>query len=165
MQQNNLKILLRTQYDLIKSSRAVVLDYVSKMPVSFYVKEIENFGKGSIRNTQTHIANTYIYWLENYGRQKSLEYYESSAIKNASEASAAFFRIDQIVDDFVEEFSDDLFKELNLKLPKRETYYSSTPLSLFTHVITHEFHHKGQIMSMGRTLGFLPPDADAIRFE
>jgi len=33
-----------------------------------------------------------------------------------------------------------------------------------THVMTHEFHHKGQIMTMGRMLGYTPPDADVIRF-
>lgn len=33
-----------------------------------------------------------------------------------------------------------------------------------THVMTHEFHHKGKIMTMGRMLGYTPPDADVIRF-
>ncbi|RZK68975.1 MAG: hypothetical protein EOO92_22520, partial [Pedobacter sp.] len=40
----------------------------------------------------------------------------------------------------------------------------TTVTSLFTHVITHEFHHKGQIMSMMRLIGYIPPDADIIRF-
>ncbi|MCB0624495.1 MAG: hypothetical protein KDC43_11415, partial [Saprospiraceae bacterium] len=34
---------------------------------------------------------------------------------------------------------------------------------LFTHVVTHEFHHKGQILSLTRHLGFVPVDTDVMR--
>lgn len=32
-----------------------------------------------------------------------------------------------------------------------------TELWLFTHTITHEFHHRGQIVKIGRQLGYIPP--------
>ncbi len=35
---------------------------------------------------------------------------------------------------------------------------SITPLWLLTHTETHEFHHKGQIVSMARHLGYTPPN-------
>ncbi|TKC09723.1 DinB family protein [Pedobacter frigoris] len=35
---------------------------------------------------------------------------------------------------------------------------------IFTDVITHEFHHKGQAMTMARLLGHIPPDTDVMRF-
>ncbi|MCU5378655.1 hypothetical protein OCA08_16075 [Bacillus cereus] len=38
--------------------------------------------------------------------------------------------------------------------------WSTTPLWLLTHTETHEFHHKGQIVSMARHLGYNPPDTD-----
>jgi uncharacterized damage-inducible protein DinB len=41
---------------------------------------------------------------------------------------------------------------------------TATPLQLFTHVITHEFHHKGQILSRCRQLGYVPVDTDILRF-
>ena len=34
---------------------------------------------------------------------------------------------------------------------------------LFTHVVTHEFHDKGQILSLTRHLGFVPVDTDVMR--
>ncbi|HEY4289997.1 MAG TPA: DinB family protein [Puia sp.] len=37
---------------------------------------------------------------------------------------------------------------------------SASPIQLFTHVLTHEFHHKRQVMSMCRLLGHQPPDTD-----
>ncbi|MFP3360862.1 DinB family protein, partial [Planococcus sp. SIMBA_143] len=33
---------------------------------------------------------------------------------------------------------------------------------LYTHTATHEFHHKGQIVKIGRKLGYIPPDTDLI---
>ncbi len=39
----------------------------------------------------------------------------------------------------------------------------ANPLKLFTHVITHEFHHKGQILSLSRHLGYVRVDTDIIR--
>ncbi|WP_342549959.1 DinB family protein [Paenibacillus sp. FSL P2-0089] len=32
-----------------------------------------------------------------------------------------------------------------------------TELWLFSHTITHEFHYRGQIVKMGRQLGYIPP--------
>ncbi len=40
--------------------------------------------------------------------------------------------------------------------------FVATPLWLFTHTMTHEFHHKGQIATMGRMKGHIPPDLDLI---
>ena len=42
-------------------------------------------------------------------------------------------------------------------------HFSATPLELFTHVLTHEFHHKGQILVLGRAWGYEPVDTDVLR--
>jgi uncharacterized damage-inducible protein DinB len=39
----------------------------------------------------------------------------------------------------------------------------SSPLEVFTHVMTHEYHHKGQLLSLSRQLGYTPIDTDVIR--
>nr|WP_242021046.1 DinB family protein [Cytobacillus oceanisediminis] len=30
------------------------------------------------------------------------------------------------------------------------------------HTVTHEYHHKGQIMAMSRQLGYEPPNTDVL---
>lgn len=37
-----------------------------------------------------------------------------------------------------------------------------TPRKLFMHTVTHEYHHKGQIMAMDRQLGYEPPNTDVL---
>ena len=39
----------------------------------------------------------------------------------------------------------------------------TTPATIFADVTTHEFHHKGQILSISRHLGYVPVDTDIIR--
>jgi uncharacterized damage-inducible protein DinB len=45
-----------------------------------------------------------------------------------------------------------------------DKYIETDIYGVFSHVITHEFHHKGQSMTMSRMLGHLPPDTDVMRF-
>jgi uncharacterized damage-inducible protein DinB len=40
-----------------------------------------------------------------------------------------------------------------------------TPSLILHHVLTHAFHHKGQIVSMCRKLGYPAPDTDLNQFE
>jgi uncharacterized damage-inducible protein DinB len=40
-----------------------------------------------------------------------------------------------------------------------------TPVLILHHVLTHAFHHKGQIVSMCRILGYPAPDTDLNQFE
>jgi uncharacterized damage-inducible protein DinB len=40
-----------------------------------------------------------------------------------------------------------------------------TPALILHHVLTHAFHHKGQIVSMCRSLGYPAPDTDLNQFE
>lgn len=37
-----------------------------------------------------------------------------------------------------------------------------TPRQLLFHTVTHEFHHKGQVMAMMRQLGMEPPNTDVL---
>jgi uncharacterized damage-inducible protein DinB len=40
-----------------------------------------------------------------------------------------------------------------------------TPAFILHHVLTHAFHHKGQIVAMCRVLGHPAPDTDLSQFE
>ncbi|MFK7696805.1 DinB family protein [Paenibacillus sp. HJGM_3] len=75
-----------------------------------------------------------------------------------------FQRMDSIVDIFLREYGERLDHRIIGTLSWRSEEFDLTALELMSHVITHEFHHKGQIMTMGRILGYTPPDTDIIRF-
>ncbi|TDF90590.1 DinB family protein [Paenibacillus piri] len=156
--------LIKLQYELIRSSREVVFQYCKKMNPSEICMEIESFGNGSIRNTLVHIANVYESWIGQFALKSSDPYSKPEDISDIQEILYCFQRIDSLVDIFLREHGENLNHRISGKLSWRSEEFYPTALELITHVMTHEFHHKGQIMTMGRMLGHTPPDTDIIRF-
>jgi uncharacterized damage-inducible protein DinB len=156
--------LLSEQYQFIKGSREVVFNFCEKFDPSDYIKEVEGFGRGSICSTQIHIANTYTYWVANALMEKSLGYikYEPNNIETVRKA---FDAVNSFIEEFINEYGENINQIKKINIPNKQDQISISFLQVFTHTVTHEFHHKGQIMSMGRILGYIPPDADIIRFS
>jgi uncharacterized damage-inducible protein DinB len=56
--------------------------------------------------------------------------------------------------------------ELNRPLARRPREWVGelkSPAFILLHVVTHAFHHKGQVVAMLRTLGYPAPDTDLQR--
>lgn len=149
------------QYQLIQSSRGVLLDYCATITPEHFLAENSTFGRGSIRNLLVHNAYTYQYWLGVQALHKDIAFPDYDSITNISDVRRIFENVDAIVAEFVSEFSADHLKPITAEL--REQTFNVTPLKLFTHVISHEFHHKGQVLSLSRHLGYIPADTDVIR--
>jgi len=121
-----------------------------------------SFGRGgSIRNLLVHIANVYEYWIGQQALQKEIAFSTYESITTVKEIRFLFEKTDKLMDEFI----------LNADSPEMQaiTYIlnnearKASAIQLFTHVITHEFHHKGQILSLSRHLGYTPVDTDIIR--
>jgi uncharacterized damage-inducible protein DinB len=153
--------LLNHQYELVKHSRKILLDYCSKIKSDDLINDVEGFGRGSIRNLLVHIMNTYQYWLGSFGLKKNDPFLEAEKIMTVDEIKNKFEKTNLLVSEFLQKFSDNLNVKINGEIRGKEK--SLTPLELFTHVITHEYHHKGQILSMSRHLGYTPVDTDVIQ--
>lgn len=155
--------ILTLQYSLVKSSREVVLDYFAGIKKHDLVKPIEAFNNESIQSLYTHPANTYIHWLKRFAHKEEYPYFEAEELKCADDFRLAYSKVDSVVEEFISRHPDPEEKITGyITWQKKDFTYSA--LDLFTHVTTHEFHHKGQLMTMSRLLGYQPPDADAIRY-
>jgi uncharacterized damage-inducible protein DinB len=152
---------LNCQYNLIKSSRQVLLDYCEKVSEKDFITENTSFGRGSIRNLLVHIGNTYEFWIGRHALNLASDFTEYGAVKDVLQAKEFFLRIDALIIRFIDVYSDKLLGDLTFEIKNQKV--SASPLKLFTHVITHEFHHKGQILSLSRHLGYIPVDTDIIR--
>ena len=51
------------QYEFVKSSRKVLLEYCKTLSDRDFVTENSTFGRGSIRNLLVHIGNIYEFWI------------------------------------------------------------------------------------------------------
>jgi len=154
---------LTEQYKLVQSSREVVLSYCERIQQEHFEKELENFNSSSIKSMLLHIANTYLFWFSGFASHEETKYFEEADVKNAVDMRKIFAEVDKLVIEFLSAYNDinTPIEGYIFWLKKKQM---ESPLSLFSHIVTHEFHHKGQIMTMSRQLGYTPPDADVIRF-
>lgn len=153
--------LLKTQYELLRGSRMVMLDFIERELPNQLTAPVAAFNGSNVRYLLIHTANTYKHWLANFGMRKELIFIDDESIEDISAIRNAYAETDSMVNEFLERFSGELEQPIINQLRGKEL--SITPLQLFTHVLTHEFHHKGQIMTMCRLLGHTPPDTDIIR--
>ena len=156
--------ILKVQYKLIQESRAELLNYCSAIKPEDLKKEIAGFNNSTILSLLLHIQNTYLFWLKRFAGKKEFEYFDEKNIKDINGVRKAFEEADKTVAAFLDSYPYHTTK-IKGEIFWLKTDMTFNVLELFTHVMTHEFHHKGQIMTMTRMLGYTPVDADIIRFN
>lgn len=156
--------ILKEQYEFIRTSRAVVLEYFNTIKWYDVHKPLNEFNDNSILSLSLHIANTYFFWLKKFSAGEEIEYFEEHHVNNTNDLIKIYDKVDDLVTNFISLHSD-ADENIEGDIFWLKTKKSFTVLQLLSHVFTHEFHHKGQFMSMSRILGYTPPDADVIRFN
>ena len=154
---------MRSQYAMIKESRAVVFDFLQGHVKDNINTALTSFHNKSIAYLYLHIANTYIAWAGNFALGDLAAFHDQESRIDLTELVRIFENVDQLMFRFSAHFSEDPHKPVEgYKWP--EKYIQINAFGIFTHVISHEFHHKGQAMTMARQLGHVPPDTDIMRF-
>ncbi len=147
------------QYAWIQSSRQVLFDYCKAIKAEDFVNQNTSFGQGgSMRNLLVHNANTYVFWVGKVALGKSLEFARNESVEDILAAMDLFDSVNQLMIEFLESNPSNPI-EYEIRGVKGIT----TCAQIFAHVTTHEFHHKGQILSISRHLGYVPIDTDIIR--
>ena len=153
---------VKEQYELVRESRKVLFHYCKTISAIDFVNENSSFGRGgSIRNLLVHIANIYEFWIAEHGLNKNIIFTVYDTKRSVGAVIELFEGVDDIMYEFIELFKNPDAKEIYYDIDGVKN--SASLLKLFTHVITHEFHHKGQILSISRHLGYTPVDTDIIR--
>lgn len=155
--------LLTAQYDLVKDARGVLLAYCATLAPTEFTAPVPAFNHSSIRDVLVHTAATYQHWLVNVALGQSRPYPEAAAFPDVASVGQLYTDTDELVAEFLEHFQGQWHTEMPFRVPRRPEPVQLTPLALFTHAFTHEFHHKGQILSMSRQFGYTPVDTDVIR--
>ena len=151
----------KKQYELVCDSRRVLFGYCKTISEEHFLKEHSSFGRGgSIRNLLVHIANTYQFWIGQEFLKKEMAFTEYTSVNNVDGVVQVFSEIDTLIEEL---FSTIKTEGLSTDVDSSKDEISFIAFKYFTHVTTHEFHHKGQILSLGRQLGYVPVDTDGMR--
>jgi uncharacterized damage-inducible protein DinB len=142
---------------------SLVLDHLSTMPANDYVTEVSGFGFRTLREQTIHIFNCEGFWLRTLQGlrfvDRTIEEYPVLA-----DVTRMQKEVSQSTHAYLSTLTD---QQLNTDT---ELHFSDgdvavrTPALVLHHVLTHAFHHKGQIVAMCRALGHPAPDTDLNQF-
>ena len=150
------------QYQFILVSRNALFDYCDGIDTDKLLTPLASFNNESMISQMTHVANCYIFWLSHYAMQEHHSFFKDEDQHDLNAVKQAFAQVDILMNEFLNRFSTVL--DVPVTLPRKGDMVTTTPLQVFTHVTTHEFHHKGQSVNMSRQLGYIPVDTDVITY-
>jgi uncharacterized damage-inducible protein DinB len=153
-----------TQYELVRGARAALLDYCATLKPADFIAPVPVFNHSSMRDLLVHVAGAYQVWLSEIGLQLNTQRPVAAEVPDVAAVRALFEEVDALLTDFSRYYATRWQEPTVFDFQRQSTVLTLTPLQLFTHVVTHEFHHKGQVLSMSRQLGYTPVDTDVIRF-
>jgi uncharacterized damage-inducible protein DinB len=146
------------------ASLNLVLDHLSTIPTSDYEKELPGFGFPTLRAQAIHIFNCEGFWIHTL---QGLRYLDRKPEERPTVADAKLLR-QEVMEGTVAWLSNLTEQQLN---SDKELHFTDgdvavrTPALVVHHVLTHAFHHKGQIAAMCRLLGHPMNDTDLNQFE
>lgn len=156
----------KLEYEWVKQTRQILLDQCRELNEDDFTKEFE-FGFQSIRDSLVHVAGCYHAWLGSFVlSQTSSPLFTKEVINNMKldDIQSYFQQADVYVESVFEQFTNkfDEFIEKELSWKSGSGIVRKTPRQLLIHSITHESHHKGQIVAMLRLLGHIPKNTDIL---
>jgi uncharacterized damage-inducible protein DinB len=156
----------QNEYEWVRQTRGVLLDFCSELDPDDFTRQ-NGFGFQSVRNTLVHIADCYNAWLGSFvllKTKKPITSKEDLLKLGLDEIKVRFEQVDSYVNEVFKVLKDQMDEPIQRQIPWREggAPISMTPSKLLMHTITHEFHHKGQVMAMARQMGYEPPNTDVL---
>src|SRR4051812_47673901 len=124
---------LQRQYEFVKASRKVLLEYCNGLRDDHFLIENSSFGRGSVRNLLVHIGNTYEFWIGREALKTKIKFTEYDSIKDVPAAVAFFSTIDSLVESFISVYNDKYMIDIETEV--HGSLILASPLKLFSHVI------------------------------
>ena len=146
------------------ASLTLLLDHLSTIPASEYAKEVPGFGFPTIRAQVIHILNCEGFWIHTL-QAIPFDNRDPDNWHTVSDARLLQSEVSVWTLTYLSGLSEQrLVAATELHFPDGDIAVR-TPALILHHVLTHTFHHKGQIVSMCRILGYPAPDTDLNQFE
>src|SRR5581483_2811609 len=137
----------------------LLLRHIETVPDELRHKEIPGFGHPSVWKQLVHILTCEEGWVHDL-RNEAFPGWSEKDCPTVTDLLAAKNRIRTATRAYVSGLTEE---QLNTTLRKRPVDWGGelrSPAFILLHVITHAFHHKGQIVGMLRILGYPAPDTD-----
>jgi uncharacterized damage-inducible protein DinB len=137
----------------------LLLGHIASVPEELHHSPISGFGHSSIWKQLVHILTCEEGWVHDLRNQPFPGWCEEDCPTMAALRTAKA-RIREATRTYLVDLNEE---QLNTTLTQRPVDWGGelrSPAFILLHVITHTFHHKGQVVAMLRMLGYPAPDTD-----
>jgi len=137
----------------------LLLRHIATLPDALCRQPIPGFGHATVWKQLVHILTCEEGWVLDLQNRPFAGWFEDDC-PTMSLLQAAKDRIRKTTQAYLSSLTD---MELNTTLAERPQDWGGelrSPAFILLHVITHAYHHKGQVVAMLRILGYPAPDTD-----
>jgi uncharacterized damage-inducible protein DinB len=137
----------------------LLMQHVGTIPRELWNKSIDGFGRPTVWEQLVHILTCEEGWVCDLQNLPFAGWTEEDA-PTMDDLVAQKKRVAEATRKYVDSLTE---AQLNATLATRPVDWGGelrSPAFILLHVITHAFHHKGQVVAMARLLGYPAPDTD-----
>lgn len=140
--------------------RQRMLEFLSTIPMDEFVRPIPSSGGKSLRDILLHIVGANEFWIGLLTRRPHRRF-SNDDYETVDSIIPVFDQTHETVRSFLSGADEDWFASEITVTPGGEPM-QLVPSLATVHMLTHEYHHKGQIVAIARMLGYEPPDTDLL---
>ena len=140
----------------------ILFEHAANLPFSTIAQDLPGASHGSVRNQMVHVLSTEAAWVGDL-QSKPVASWRNGDFPDLQSLVDAKSRVAGETTRYIDSLTQ---SELNRPLankPKQWVGPLRSPAFILLHVVTHAFHHKGQMAMMFRLLGHPVGDTDLQR--
>jgi uncharacterized damage-inducible protein DinB len=140
-----------------------LFDAADALPGDLYQRDLKS-SHGGIHGTLAHIVWAEHLWLNRWLKQPNPAVAQGKDLHSAAEVRARWEAIEAERGAFLAQLAEAQLAETRTVQPSTGGEYLHTFSQMFHHTVDHSSYHRGQVVTMLRQLGVVPPVTGLIFF-
>ena len=141
-----------------------LLNHAEGLQPGVFTTEMPGFGRSSIKNQLAHLAATEQFWV-NAVQGRTTPRWDYGSFKDVTSVRSVKEKIKRDTIEYLAHVDETTLSTTLTSKPPDWMGPLRSPAFILCHVITHAFHHKGQVVAMFRIAGHPIGDTDLQREE
>jgi uncharacterized damage-inducible protein DinB len=144
----------------------LLLAHCSGLPLEARHTKLAGFGWPTIHSQLMHVAECEAWWVATAQSQpfkdwpKDSDWWDFAECERPEDLADRYAAVREATRAFITSLTPEQLQQPRLLQLGGETGTYVSPALMLSHIITHGFHHKGQIVAMSRILGHPAPETD-----
>ena len=156
---------LLKQHDWYYATLELLLKHCTSLPLEKRQEKLEGFGWPTIHSQLMHVAESEAWWVACADGRKidwprDSDWWDFAECERSEDLDARYREVREATQKFYTSLSPDELQQPRWVAFNEKEGVNVSPALMLSHLITHGFHHKGQIVAMTRQLGYPPPETD-----